>query len=155
MAALNLLGAFLGEAQMGSGLYLHMVMPPSTSSERTAVPCPHLSRKIGVGQRSRQEWRSNPCSFHRHRRLDLGPLPRVKEAGLKGIWQGRREVSLPLSGLRSGVRGLGLAQQCSGGREMPLGGTCSSLDWEGTELRAGQRGALKPPFTLYPRGQRR
>lgn len=130
LAALNLLGAFLREAQMGSGLYLHMVMPPSTSSERTAAPCLHLSSKTGVGQRSRQELRNNPCSFHRRRRLDLF-------LGLKGIWEGRREVrpgvgvlsfTSPLSGLRSGVRGLGLAQRCSGGKEMPLGGTCGSLD---------------------------
>lgn len=119
---------------MGSGLYLHMVMPPSTSSERTAVPCPHLSSKIGVGQRSGQEWRSNPCSFHPHRRLDLGPILGLRsrpegDLARKEGSQPRVEVlSLPLPGLRSGVRGLGLAQQRSGGREMPLGGTCSSLD---------------------------
>lgn len=77
---------------MGSGLYVHMVMPPSTSSEMTAAPNPHRSSKVGVGQRSRQELRNNPCSFHRQRGLDLGPFPRIKEAGLKGTWKGRREV---------------------------------------------------------------
>lgn len=34
---------------MGSGLYLHMVMPPSTSSGMTAAPSLHLSGEIGGG----------------------------------------------------------------------------------------------------------
>lgn len=59
---------------MGSGMYLHMVMPPSTDSEMTAAPCPHLSSEIEGGTEVKAgSWETVPVlsTGRRDKTLDL------------------------------------------------------------------------------------
>lgn len=55
---------------MGRGLYLHMVMPLSTS-ERGQLPPQPLKRDWGCDRGQGRRLRSSPCSFFRERGLDL------------------------------------------------------------------------------------
>lgn len=53
---------------------------------------PPLKLDWGWDRGQGRRLRNSPCSFHRQRGLDLGPSPRVGEAGLNGT-PGRKERS--------------------------------------------------------------
>lgn len=126
---------------MGSSLYLHIVTPPSTSSEITAVPplpTPPLKPGWKWNRGQGRRLRKSPCSFYRQRGLDLGPFTGCEETGMEGT-QDRRKVRpelevcsayFPFQVRSGGLELENFGQQCSDGREMSLRRSYGSLDWE-------------------------